>query len=96
MRILFWNVMAVLAAATLVLGYETGTLSAANAFFFAVVVLTGVTGYQLMLREELPFRDAVMSLIAKPRSYGTRLGMLAYGATIALGTVVLLQTVSLL
>lgn len=96
MRVLFWNVMAVLAASVLVLMYETGAMSAANAFFFAVLMLAGVTGYQLMLRESLPFKDAVASLIAQPRSYGTRLGMVAYGATLALGTVVLLQTIAVI
>ena len=92
MRVFLLNVIAVTVFALTALGFETGLISAGNAFFVIFSVIVLYTGYQFLSRQNLPLRDAVFSIFAEPSSHGAKANYIAYLACTGLGLVVIAQT----
>lgn len=96
MRVFFWNMAAVIAILITVASFEFGLLSAGNAFFIAAAVLAAFTAYQLIAREHLPLRQALLSAFTNPESHGARGNYVAFVMSAALGTLLMAQTLTYL
>ena len=88
------NFLAVLSSLTLVVAALAGGVSSANAFFFAVAIVTLYLGYQLSLRDGEPLKDTLLGLIARPSLHPRRAAYVAYVSTLAISGFVVLESLS--
>jgi len=77
------------------LAYELGVLAPANAFFAAAAALILYTGYQFARRDGMPLGQALADIFARPPARpGRRAFHFAYLASVALGLLVMAQTLT--
>jgi hypothetical protein len=95
MRSTLWNIVSVTAIVLIAAGFEFGLLAARDAFFGAFAVLAIYTGYQLMAFENQPLGNAIAALFTKPEG-SAKTGYLSFVASAALGTVIVVQTLTYL
>lgn len=94
MRSYLVNISAVLSMTLAFLAYETGTLLPQNAFFIAAAIVVLYTGYQLAVREGSHLLKAARDIVWEPSSYPRRTAYAAYIGSLALGFVIIAQSVS--
>lgn len=82
-------------AASLFVTYEMGGLSAADAAFGAILLMTSYTGYQLAVREGNTFYGAFKAMLTEPTSYPRRSAYLSYVVSVSLGLMVFAQALVL-
>ncbi len=85
------NILTVVASVLVLLMFQIGVMSAANAFFFVTAIAIIYTGRQLAQRDGEPLGEAVVSIIAKPSSYPRRAAYYAYMGSMGIGALVMTQ-----
>lgn len=88
------NIAAVLTSLLTFLAYETGALLPQNAFFLAAAIVVLYTGYQLAVREGSHLLKAAKDIVWDPSSYPRRTAYAAYIGSLALGFLIIAQSVT--
>ena len=92
MRTVIWNLFSVLAIGAVAALYATGMMTPQNAFFLAFSAVAVFTGYQIASREHLPLPSALASMLVRPGSYKAPAAYVAYIGCMAVGLLVVVQT----
>lgn len=71
--------------------FQTGAMSAANAFFLVSAMAIIYTGRQLAQRDGEPLAKALVSMVAKPSTYPRRTAYYAYIGSMSIGALVMTQ-----
>ena len=90
-----WNLLLACAAVVVAAGFQVGMIAPGDAFFLAVAIILVFTGQQIIAREHMGLYAATHSLVARPETYNSRLGYLAYVACLAVGLLVTIQVAAL-
>lgn len=85
------NILTVATSIFVLLMFQIGIMSAANAFFFVAAIAIIYTGRQLAQRSGEPLGSALVSIIAKPSSYPRRTAYYAYMGSMCIGALVMTQ-----
>lgn len=85
------NILTVVASVFVLMLFQVGVMSAANAFFFVAAIAIIYTGRQLAQRDGEPLGSALISIIAKPSSYPRRAAYYAYIGSMGIGAFVMTQ-----
>lgn len=86
------NLSAIATSLFVAIAYFSGAMTAANAFFGALAIVTVYTGYQLSLRDGMPLLETLQSLVTRPSAHPRRAAYFAYVGSLSLGGYVVLQT----
>ena len=90
-----WNLLLVAAAVVVAVGFQVGLIAPGDAFFLASAIVLVFTGQQIIAREHMGLYAAAHSLIARPESYRSRVGYLAYVGCLAVGALITVQVAML-
>jgi hypothetical protein len=71
--------------------FQTGAMSAANAFFFVSAIAIVYTGRQLAQRDGEPLGKALVAIVAQPSSYPRKTAYYAYIGSMGIGALVMTQ-----
>lgn len=85
------NILTVVSSIFVLGLFQTGAMSAANAFFLVSAIGIIYTGRQLTQRDGEPLASALVSMIAKPSSYPRRTAYYAYIGSMSIGALVMTQ-----
>jgi hypothetical protein len=88
------NLTAIVTSLFVAITFFAGGLSAANAFFCALSIVTVYTGYQLTLRDGMPLIDTMKNIVTRPSEHPRRAAYLAYVGCLAVGGLVVLQSLT--
>ncbi len=85
------NILTVATSVVVLMLFQIGAMSAANAFFFVAAIAIIYTGRQLAQRDGEPLGSALVSIVAKPSSYPRRAAYYAYIVSMGIGALVMTQ-----
>lgn len=89
------NYIGVAAMALLVVAFEIGVMSSANALFGVLVILMAMTAAHFMAYEGRTVREALSAMFTFPKlGHGRALSHIAYFGASAVGVLVLAQAVT--
>ncbi|TNE36802.1 MAG: hypothetical protein EP347_09935 [Alphaproteobacteria bacterium] len=88
------NFLAFMTSIAVGLAFLTGALSAANAFFFGLAIITVYVGYQLSLRDGMPLKETLTGLVTRPSTHPRRASYFAYVGTLSISGLVLVQSLA--
>ena len=74
--------------------FEAGRIAPRDAFFIATSVVIVFTGQLIIAREQMGLLEAIMSIVARPNSYGSRTTLASYVACLVLGVLVTAQVLA--
>lgn len=85
------NILTVATSVFVLVMFQIGIMSAANAFFLVTAIAISYTGRQLAQRDGEPLGSAIHSIVAKPSSYPRRAAYYAYIGSMGIGALVMTQ-----
>lgn len=88
------NITAISVSVLVALTYFAGVMSDANAFFFALTIVTVFTGYHLTRYEGRPAFEVLRSLFSNPSAFPRRRAYYSFVGCFALGTFVLVEAIA--
>lgn len=89
------NILAVSASLLVALTYFAGAMSDANAFFFALFIVSVYLGYYLTQHEGRPTFEVIRSLFSSPSAFPRRRAYYSFVGCMAIGIVVLAEALVL-